>query len=112
MRSTRRKVKCLLFCLCVGERASAAGAQYGLTSLPHLEMTHEEETRGVVVEKGGPCSVHISTPHHTPGHGEGGPRQASDLTDGGPGLGLGFDGWRGGPREAPNFDVDYLTAVK
>ena len=88
-------MKCLLFCLCVGERASAAGAHYGLTSLPHLEMTHEEETRGGVVEKGG--HVVCTSPHHTPGHGEGGLRQASDLTDGGPGLGLGFDGWRGGP---------------
>ena len=30
------------------------------------------------------------------GPGEGGPGQASDLTEGGAGLGLGFDGWRGG----------------
>ena len=59
----------LAFLPVCGERASAAGAHYGLTSLPHLEMTHEEETRGVVVEKGG--HVVCTSPHHTPGHGDG-----------------------------------------
>ena len=50
-------------------------------------MTHEEETRGVVVEKGG--HVVCTSPHHTPGHGEG------------PEASLGFDGR--GARARPWF---------